>query len=325
MFVDVAAEPEKAIAVGVAALRAGSVVAIPTETVYGLSADATNQSAVDRIFQVKRRPGHNPLICHCSDLAMVNRYATLDPISRKLAEQFWPGPLTLVLDANPANRLPERTTAGLATVAIRIPVGFSGDLIRSFGRPLAAPSANLSGRVSATTAQHVEREFGDDIPLTLDGGPTRIGVESTILMVRGGKLELLRPGGLPIEDIERSVGLRVAAPRSDMKIVAPGMLTSHYAPRASVRLNAIHVEPHEALIKCGSVSVRGEATCQRVYDLSPDGDLSEVAARLYSTLKQTDEDGMTAVAIVPIRNDGIGLALNDRIARAAAPRDLMPE
>lgn len=325
MIVDVEHSPEKTLAVAAKALAAGSVIAMPTETVYGLAADATNEHAVRRIFEVKRRPSFNPLICHCSDMEMASRYALIDPLSKKLAHAFWPGPMTLVLEANPASTLAERTTAGLNTVAIRIPWGFSNALIGRFGRPLAAPSANKSGRVSATTAEHVAREFGNDVGLILDGGPAMIGVESTILRVLDGEIALLRPGGLAVEEVERLTGCQVKRPREGGPIVAPGMLSSHYAPQAQVRLNATHVEANEALIKFAGASVPGEDNCVRTYDLSPAGDLSEVAARLYSTLKQADDEGVVSIAIVPIPNSGIGLALNDRINRAAAPRNLVPE
>lgn len=324
MIVD-ATSCEKAFAVAIEALAAGSLVAIPTETVYGLAADATNEAAVRRIFEVKRRPSFNPLICHCSDMEMVARYAILDPLSRRLAQAFWPGPMTLVLEADPASLLPERTTAGLGTVAIRVPSGFSNELIRRFGKPLAAPSANISGRVSATMAEHVARDFGSDVDLIIDGGPAMIGVESTILRVLDDEVELLRPGGLALEEVERVTGRQVKRPREGGTIVAPGMLTSHYAPQAAVRLNAKRVETFEALIKFGGVPVPGEDNCVHTYDLSPDGDLDEVAARLYATLKLADVVGVISIAIVPIPKEGIGLALNDRIARAAAPRCPIPD
>ncbi|KSV81868.1 hypothetical protein N183_15250 [Sinorhizobium sp. Sb3] len=324
MIMDVAANPHRAISVAVDALKKGEVIAVPTETVYGLAADATNESAVSRIFEVKRRPSFNPLICHCSDIEMVSTYAVLDPVSLRLAEAFWPGPMTLVLEANPSCRLPSRTTAGLNTVAIRIPDGFSRDLIRSFGIPLAAPSANISGKVSATTAQHVRDDFGDEVPIILDGGQTKIGVESTILTVRNGGIELLRPGGLPVELIERVARLPLTFREVPGTVVAPGMLTSHYAPRACVRLDAVEVMRGEVLLKVGGVFVSGEGECARVFDLSPNGSLAEVAANLYATLKEADELGVSTIAVVTIPNSGLGLAINDRLRRAAAPRSLTP-
>ncbi|PDT46581.1 threonylcarbamoyl-AMP synthase [Sinorhizobium fredii] len=325
MIIDVAADPGRAIASAVRALRSGAVIAVPTETVYGLAADATDADAVSRIFEIKRRPSFNPLICHCSDLEMVRKYAILDPISLRLADRFWPGPMTLVLNANPTCRLPSKTTAGLATVAIRIPLGFSNDLIKSYGKPLAAPSANISGRVSATKAAHVKNEFGDAMPLILDGGPTKIGVESTILMVRENGLELLRPGGLPIELVERVAGLPIDMRDLVGEVLAPGMLTSHYAPRAFVRLNATRVGPDETLLKYGDLSVPGEDTCARVFNLSADGDLEELAANLYATLKAADDRGASTIAVVPVPDEGLGLAVNDRLRRAAAPRSLTPK
>ncbi|KQX51344.1 MULTISPECIES: L-threonylcarbamoyladenylate synthase [Ensifer] len=325
MIMEVATNPRRAVSAGVEALCKGEVIAIPTETVYGLAADATNESAVARVFEVKRRPSFNPLICHCSDMEMVSIYADLDPVSLRLAEAFWPGPMTLVLQANPSCGLPSRTTAGLSTVAIRIPAGFSRDLIRSFGKPLAAPSANISGKVSATTAQHVRDDFGDEVPLILDGGPTKIGVESTILAVGNGGIELLRPGGLPVELIERVAGLPITFREVPGRVVAPGMLTSHYAPRASVRLDAMEAMKGEVLLKVGGAFVPGEGDCARVFDLSPNGSLEEVAVNLYATLKAADELGVSTIAVVPIPDCGLGLALNDRLRRAAAPRSLTPE
>ncbi|OAP38511.1 translation factor Sua5 [Sinorhizobium glycinis] len=321
MIIDVAADPAAGITSAVEALGRGAVIAVPTETVYGLAADATNESSVSKIFDIKQRPSFNPLICHCSDLEMVSEFATLDPVSLRLAERFWPGPMTLVLNSNPG-RLPSVTTAGLTTVAIRIPMGFSNGLIRSYGRPLAAPSANISGRVSATTAAHVESEFGDGVPLILDGGPTKIGVESTILRVCENGIELLRPGGLPIELVEHAAGLQVSAPNLSRKVLAPGMLTSHYAPRAMVRLNATRVGPGETLLKFGNAIVPGEGACARVFNLSPEGGLEEFAAKLYATLKEADDAGAESIAIVPIPDEGLGLAINDRLRRAAAPRTL---
>ncbi|THK36696.1 threonylcarbamoyl-AMP synthase [Ensifer sp. MPMI2T] len=320
MIIDIAADPAAGITSAVEALGRGAVIAVPTETVYGLAADATNEAAVAQIFEIKRRPSFNPLICHCSDLEMVSAFATLDPVSLRLAERFWPGPMTLVLNSKPG-RLPPVTTAGLTTVAIRIPMGFSNGLIRAYGRPLAAPSANISGRVSATTAAHVESEFGDGVPLIFDGGPTKIGVESTILRVCENGIELLRPGGLPIELVEHAAGLQVSAPNL-FKVLAPGMLTSHYAPRAMVRLNATRVGPGETLLKFGDAIVPGEGACARVFNLSPEGGLEEFAAKLYATLKEADDAGAESIAIVPIPDEGLGLAINDRLRRAAAPRTL---
>ncbi|WP_429818002.1 L-threonylcarbamoyladenylate synthase [Ensifer sp. B1-9] len=325
MIMDVAANEIQAIRLAAQALERGEVIAIPTETVYGLAADATNERAVVRIFEVKRRPSFNPLICHCSDLDMVSEYAILDPVSLRLAKAFWPGPMTLVLKSNPEHRLPSRTTAGLETVAIRIPAGFSNELIRSFGRPLAAPSANISGKVSATAAAHVRDDFGDEVPLILDGGPTEIGVESTILMVKDGGVELLRPGGLPIETLQPVANVPISARTFEGRLLAPGMLKSHYAPRATVRLEATEVRRGEALIKFGSDTVPGEADCPHVFNLSPRGDLAEVAAALYAALKLADEVGVSEIAIVPIPISGLGLAINDRLSRAAAPRGLSPD
>ncbi|MET0748185.1 MAG: L-threonylcarbamoyladenylate synthase, partial [Rhizobium sp.] len=207
--IDIFQDPDAAIAKASALLAEGLPIALPTETVYGLAADATNPTAITRIYETKGRPSFNPLICHMSDLAMAERYAVFDPISRKLAEAFWPGPLTLVLPLRPDSTIHALATAGLDSVGIRVPEGFAGDLIRAFGRPLAAPSANTSGRISATSAAHVEADLGDRIALILDGGACDVGVESTIVKVENGELTLLRPGGLAASEIERATGKRL--------------------------------------------------------------------------------------------------------------------
>lgn len=306
---------------GVAVLGEGLPIAMPTETVYGLAADATNPEAIARIYEAKGRPQFNPLICHVSDFAMAERYAVFDPLSRKLAEAFWPGPLTLVLPLAPESGIHPLATAGLATVGLRLPAGFARELIAAFGRPLAAPSANTSGKVSPTAAAHVAADLGARIPLILDGGPARVGVESTIVKIAGGVPHLLRPGGVPAEAIEAI--LKTAVVRhadTSAAIEAPGMLASHYAPGAPVRLNASCVQAGEALIRFGSGSIRGEHEARAVFDLSREGDLREAAARLFDTLKQADASGAEAIAVMPVPLSGLGEAINDRLARAAAPR-----
>ncbi|WP_075293054.1 L-threonylcarbamoyladenylate synthase [Pararhizobium arenae] len=320
MLLDTRNDEAAALRASLEALSEGLAIGIPTETVYGLAADATNPEAVARIYDLKRRPSFNPLICHCCDIEMVGDYACLDPLSEQLATVFWPGPLTLVLHSNPVNRLPSITTAGLDTVAVRVPVGFSNRLINSFGRPLAAPSANLSGRVSATTAQHVAGYFGSELPVVVDGGPTVLGLESTILRVVEGSIELLRPGAVSLEEVESAVGMAVTIPEHSPAIIAPGMLSSHYAPRTPVRLEATEVRGDEVLLTFGQRSVRGSETCVRVFNLSPGGDLAEFAAALYRILDEADRLSASGIAIVPVPASGIGLAINDRLRRAAAPR-----
>ena len=298
-------------------LRAGGVAAIPTETVYGLAADATNGDAVARIFEIKGRPRFNPLICHVSDLAMARTLAEFGRLATGLAERFWPGPLTLVLPRAPNCPAHPLVSAGLDTVALRMPVGFSSKLIARFGRPLAAPSANTSGRVSATTAMAVERDLGDKIDLIVDAGPSPIGLESTIVKIEEDSLRLLRPGGIPVEDIEAAAGIGVARHHGG-SIEAPGMLASHYATAAPIRLNARHVESDEALLAFGPDRATGSPRV--ALNLSPTADLREAAANLFTYLRRLDGGEIRCIAVEPVPEDGLGAAINDRLCRAAAPR-----
>ena len=319
-IIDVSDNPAEGIEEAVHVLAEGQCVAIPTETVYGLAADATNPAAVTRIYQTKGRPQFNPLICHMSDLAMAKRYAVFDPISEKLAEAFWPGPLTLVLPLREGSDIHDLTTAGLDTVGIRVPEGFAGALIRAFDRPLAAPSANTSGKISATSAAHVEADLGAKIALILDAGPCPVGVESTIVKVDRDDVKLLRPGGLAAEEVERVAGRPLARKEGAGAIIeAPGMLASHYAPNAAVRLNVTEVSKGEALIRFGDAVVDGEPGA--VFDLSPSGDLAEAATNLFDFMKRADAAGGPGIAVTPIPNEGLGEAINDRLQRAAAPRE----
>ncbi|MCZ7891242.1 L-threonylcarbamoyladenylate synthase [Agrobacterium salinitolerans] len=315
-------ERETALQASVAELAAGQPIALPTETVYGLAADATNPAAITRIYETKGRPQFNPLICHMVDIAMAERYAVFDPISLKLAKAFWPGPLTLVLPLKAGSDIHSLATAGLDTVGIRVPQGFAGDLIRRFDRPLAAPSANSSGKISPTSAAHVEADLGQKINLILDGGAATVGVESTIVKVEeDGRVRLLRPGGVVTEDIERVAGKNLERPKkAAAAIEAPGMLASHYAPGAAVRLHATSVRPDEALIRFGGVAIAGEEMARAVLDLSPSGDLAEAAANLFDYLKAADASGADMIAITAIPTHGLGEAINDRLSRAAAPR-----
>lgn len=303
-----------------ALLRAGEVVAIPTETVYGLAGDATHGGAVARIFEAKGRPRFNPLIAHVADLAMAERIGVFDPMSRKLAEVFWPGPLTLVLPLRPDARIHPLATAGLTTIALRMPLGFGAELIGALGRPLAAPSANSSGKVSATTAAAVSADLGGKIPLIVDGGATTVGLESTIVKVEHGALRLLRPGGVPTEDIEKVVGARLVRDAGPA-IEAPGMLASHYAPGAGVRLNAAEIFPGEALLAFGPARAKGAENAVAVLNLSGAGDLREAAANLFAHLQALDRSGAAVIAVEPVPASGLGEAINDRLLRAAAPRD----
>jgi L-threonylcarbamoyladenylate synthase len=323
-IIPIATEMERAEAISAATevLLRQRPVAIPTETVYGLAADATHPAAITSIYETKGRPRFNPLICHMADLAMAERYAVFDPISRQLAEAFWPGPLTLVLPLKENAGIHPLATAGLDTVGIRVPVGFTAELIRSLGHPLAAPSANSSGRISPTTAQHVEADLGAKIEVIVDGGSCPVGVESTIVKVEDGAIRLLRPGGVAVEAIEAVTGKAVIRPKASgtAAIEAPGMLASHYAPNAAVRLNATDVSSKEALIAFGTSNISGSATAKAMFNLSPGGDLAEAASNLFDYLKRADASGATGIAVAPIPDEGLGEAINDRLMRAAAPR-----
>ncbi|UJW85328.1 L-threonylcarbamoyladenylate synthase [Devosia sp. SL43] len=297
-----------------ALLRAGKLCAFPTETVYGLGADATDPDAVLAIYETKGRPRFNPLINHCSDLAMAEALAEFSPLARRLAA-LWPAGLTLVLPALPGNGLADVATAGLDTVAIRIPDHpLALQLIAAVGRPLAAPSANPSGRLSPTTAEQVRRGFGGRVPV-LDGGPCRAGVESTIIRVEGDRLVQLRAGAIARREIARAVGVPVELAEKDAAISAPGMLVSHYAPNALLRLNA---EPRdgEAYLAFGPAPAFDGVS----RNLSANADLHEAARNLFSMLHELDALGVGTIAVAPIPDTGLGEAINDRLERAAAPR-----
>jgi L-threonylcarbamoyladenylate synthase len=323
------AEPA-AIAEVAACLAGGGLVAFPTETVYGLGADATNGPAVARLYAAKGRPSFNPLIAHVGDLAAAKRLAVFDAAAEKLAARFWPGPLTLVLKKRAGCPVTDLATAGLDSIAVRVP---SHDVARcilsKLGRPIVAPSANRSGHVSPTTAQHVFHDLSGRIDLILDGGPTPVGVESTIIALLDRRPLLLRPGGLPREDIIRALGTDLGADLEDVPaggidpetLIAPGMMTSHYAPRARVRLNADRVGHGEALLAFGAGLPPGAEQAIRVLNLSPSGDLIEAAANLFSDLRTLDQADTAAIAVMRVPMTGLGEAINDRLARAAAPKE----
>lgn len=295
-----------------ALLRAGEIVAFPTETVYGLGADATNSDAVLKIYETKGRPRFNPLIVHVADLAMAERLVELTPLARRLA-QFWPGPLTLVLRRKAGAGLSDLVTAGLDTVGIRIPDHpLALALIRAAGRPLAAPSANRSGKLSPTTAAQVIKGFEGKVPV-LDGGPAKAGVESTILAVDEETVTQLRAGALPREEIEAALGRPIAVAAEDAAIAAPGMMLSHYAPNAALRLNVTQPAPDEAWLGFGPAPGAAD-------NLSPTGDLREAARNLFAMLHHLDSVA-SRIAVAPIPRQGLGEAINDRLKRAAAPRD----
>ena len=319
--------PATAVAVGEAArqLKAGGLVAFPTETVYGLGADATQAPAVARIYEAKGRPSFNPLIAHVADIKAAQDIARFDATALKLAEAFWPGPLTLVLSRTAQCPVAELATAGLDTVAIRIPAHpVARDILRAFGGAVVAPSANISGHVSPTTAAHVASDLTGRVDLIVDGGPVAVGVESTIVACFEEPM-LLRPGGLPREDIERVLGgslqrLPQVAENDDAQPLAPGMLASHYAPRSPVRLNATDVEPDEVLLAFGPAGVNGAHAAKAVMNLSVTGDVAEAAANLFGYLRALDAKGARAIAVMPVPHHGLGEAINDRLRRAAIGR-----
>lgn len=311
------------LAAAAAILRAGGRVAFPTETVYGLGADATNGVAVAGIYAAKGRPSFNPLIAHVASLATAQDLAVFDPASRRLAEAFWPGPLTLVLPRRPDCPVSDLATAGLATLALRVPDhAVARRLIEAVGRPIVAPSANRSGHVSPTTAEHVLADLDGRIEAVVDGGPTAIGVESTIVQVSAGKIRLLRPGGVARAELAKVGGLAVvdpSEPAGDAPL-APGMLASHYAPSTRVRLDAVTVQPNEALLAFGPEPPAGADQARMILNLSPAGRLDEAAANLFGMLRSLDAAKAQAIAVAPIPADGLGEAIRDRLVRAAAPR-----
>jgi len=301
-------------------LRAGELVAVPTETVYGLAADASNGAAVARIFETKGRPRFNPLIAHVGGFDMARAIGRFDPLSGRLAEAFWPGPLTLVVPLNLSAGIHPLVTAGLDTVALRFPRGFAASVVQRLGRPIAAPSANSSGRITGTSAEAVEADLGAKIRLIVDAGRTPVGLESTIVRIVDGAVHLLRPGGVATCEIERVAGAPIIQAASG-KVQAPGMLLSHYAPRAALRLDADEVREGEALLAFGASRARGAARASATRNLSPSGDLREAAANLFAFMNELDAARPDAIAVEPVPREGLGEAINDRLARAAAPRD----
>ncbi|KAA0972457.1 threonylcarbamoyl-AMP synthase [Aureimonas fodinaquatilis] len=307
-----------------ARLMAGELVALPTETVYGLAGDATNGQAVARIYEAKGRPAFNPLIAHVSSFEMARQLVDMNPVAEKLAAQFWPGPLTLVLPVAEGCPVHPLATAGLPTLAVRMPAGPMRDIVRRVGRPLAAPSANRSGGVSPTTAAHVAHSLGEKVGMIVDGGSARVGLESTIVKSGETGIYLLRPGGLPREAIEDFLGMELLG-GGEGGIEAPGQMTSHYAPSGHVRLNAVAVKPGEYLIGFGSQALPGQEHAAGFANLSPTGDLVEAAANLFAVLAAFDAPGIHTIAVAPVPEHGLGLAINDRLRRAAAPRPFQPE
>ena len=311
----------EAIAAAAACLRAGGLVAMPTETVYGLAADATLDEAVAGVYAAKGRPSINPLIAHVLSLEAAREHGLFGPEAETLASAFWPGPLTLVLPVAPASRISLLARAGLDSVAIRAPSHETARaLIEAAGVPLAAPSANRSGRVSPTTAAHVAADLDGRVDFILDAGPCRHGLESTIVACLGPRPQLLRPGAITREAIEEALRAPIETASGTRSVPnAPGQLASHYAPKAELRLVAASAQADEAVLDFGGALERG-ARGPRL-DLSPSGDLVEAAAHLFSYLRTLDAAGPSRIAVAPIPAYGLGAAINDRLRRAAAPRD----
>lgn len=300
-------------------IRGGRLVAFPTETVYGLGGDATDDRAVAAIFAAKDRPQFNPLIIHVADVAAARAIVDFDSRAETLAAAFWPGALSLVLPRAAESPVSLLAGAGLDTLAVRVPNHDTArTLLREAGCPIAAPSANRSGAVSPTTARHVMESLGGAVDLVLDGGPCPIGVESTVIDLSGNNAVLLRPGGVTVETIEAAIG-PLATARSDTAPASPGMLESHYAPGLPLRCNATGIEPGEALLSFGPHAISG-AAAER--NLSPSADLTEAAANLFAFLRELDDPAHSGIAAMRVPEKGLGRAINDRLQRAAGPRDL---
>ena len=310
------------IARAAALLRDGKLVAFPTETVYGLGADARQGEAVAGIYEAKGRPSFNPLIAHVPDLAAADRIGVFDATARQLAERFWPGPLTLVVPLRPEAGISALATAGLDSIALRVPSHpVARELLALAQTPIVAPSANRSGRVSPTEAEHVWSDLSGRIDAVVEGWSTPVGVESTIVSCLGPRPVLLRPGGVTRAEIEEVLGGRLADGAGDAaKPVAPGLLESHYAPRAKVRLNAQSIAPGEAALLFGPDNPAGLEDAKAQLNLSFRGDLREAAANLFAMLRRLDLVGAATIAVARIPAEGLGEAIRDRLQRAAAPR-----
>lgn len=314
------APDRRAVEEAAACLRAGGLVVFPTETVYGLGADALNPKAVARVFEVKQRPHFDPLIVHVADIGWLQDIAAaFPPPARKLADRFWPGPLTFVLPKT--DRVPDLVTAGLPTVAVRMPRHpLAMDLIRRVGRPVAAPSANRFGHLSPSTAEDARVEVGEGVDMILDGGPCPVGIESTIISFAGERPVLLRPGGLPLEDIEAVIGLVPPAVEAGGRPESPGRLPRHYAPRTPLELGST-LPPVPDRADAGLLApgpVPNAAGFARVEILSTAGDPAEAAARLFSALRRLDAAGLDRIYAIPGPEKGLWRAINDRLRRAAA-------
>ena len=300
-------------------LLQGKLVSFPTETVYGLGADATSDDAVASIFEAKQRPSFNPLIIHLPSIEEAEKYVEFDMVSRKLAQTFWPGPFTLVLKKKAGSMLSPLVSAGLDTVAVRVPDHpVVKELLQHFKYPIAAPSANISGKLSPTRPEHVAQSLSSEVAMILDGPPCRAGIESTIAQVVGSEIRLLRPGSITKGEIEELTGFRVTYYEDGQNPTAPGQLKSHYAPNTPIRLNAETIYPGEALLAFGRLYPNH---AKHLQNLSTKGNLREAAANLFSMLHELDQLECKAIAVSPIPYKGLGIAINDRLSRAATPTD----
>lgn len=304
------------------ALRSGKLAVLPTETVYGLAADATNPRAVASLYAAKGRPSFNPLIAHVDSLEMAQACGIFSDLAAQLANRFWPGPLTLVVPQARDCPVAALATSGLDTIAIRLPAHpVMRAVVAALGRPVVAPSANLSGRLTATRLEDALADLGEAVAIAVDDGACRLGIESTIVACTGGTAKMLRPGALAPEDIEAVAGrLETVGSRDAPTPQAPGMLTSHYAPHARVRLNALDAGADDAFVDFGGYYIQLAGRVKAYADLSPDGDINEAAACLFETLRRVDAASPVTIAVARIPNSGLGIAINDRLRRAAAPR-----
>ncbi len=318
-----------AIAEAASILQGGGLVGLPTETVYGLAANALDGKAVARIFEAKNRPQFNPLIVHVPDAKEAEKYVEMNESARAVAAEFWPGPLTLILPRKEGSGISELASAGLPTLAIRVPAHPAAqELLKTSGLPLAAPSANASGEPSATTPRHVADSLGDNIDLILAAGPCAVGLESTVLDLSGDMPAILRPGAITAEDLEPLLGPVSHDTGTHDKPKSPGLLLKHYAPSIPVRLKAVDVEEGEALLAFGSIKFMGvkgggaakDLPDNRIRNLSESGDLTEAASNLFSYIRELDNPDFAGIAVMDIPDTGLGLAINDRLKRAAAGR-----
>lgn len=301
----------------VALLKAGEPIVIPTETVYGLAADAQNDEAIKKIYEIKNRPKFNPLIAHYAKIEEIEKDVLLDPRAKKILKAFSPGPITLVLNKKPNCRISKLASANLTTVAVRIPnKEITFKILDKFQGPVVAPSANISTQLSPTTKEHVEKTLGDKVKLIIDGGETEHGLESTILDLSSKKAVLLRFGTITSQDLESVLGEKIHLKDEDGKIKAPGMLLKHYSPKCKLRLSTHNPGENEALLAIGEDNI--PSGFKEVINLSPKKDLAQIAKNLFAAIHSLEEKNYDSIAVMPIPNTGIGLAINDRLQRAAS-------